>query len=134
MKSKKVISSLLALSILAGPILFKTSVQAAPAKDSVQNSITTESVDFRNFSTSAQASGYNVLAKINSLDNSSHNYTVTVNFCNSNGRIISTKFAAESGTTFNKFIDPGVSNYSWKSALVFFYVDGTLISSTTVNK
>lgn len=132
MKSRKILSLLVSLSILGTSLFsFAPNVQAATMKNTTKN-IVTKSINYQNFSVSINSSYGDIDVRINSLDGSSHNYVIETYFRNGNNRTIGTNLTSGSGAELFKTIFPNRPAIYWQSAMVFVEVDGEMVSSKVV--
>lgn len=133
MKSKKILSLLVSLSILLGTSLFSfaPNVQAATMKNTTKN-IVTKSINYQNFSVSINPNCGDIDVQINSLDGSSHNYVIETYFRDGNERTLGTNLTGGSGKELFRIIFPKRPAINWQSAMVFVEVDGEMVSSKVV--
>lgn len=133
MKSKKILSLLVSLSILCTNFLsIAPNVQAATVKNIAKNNIIAKSINRQNFSVSISPFLSEVRVMIKSLDGSSHNYAISVYFYNNRHRYVGNNLVGGSGAELDKFISPNNEFVRWASASVSIDVDGETLTAETV--
>lgn len=135
MKSKKLLSSLMALSIIASSSLaFGSTTKAAAVKEDAKPTLTQELANIqtinKGFDFNAYKDGYNSIhVNIKGTDNAIHSYKAVIYFMNNNNAMLDRFIDNGTGSTYQKVFS---SSSNWQKVEVSFYGDDDYLGSQII--
>lgn len=135
MKSKKLLSSLMALSIIAtSSLALGTSVQAAPVKDDAKPALEQKAASMqtinKGFDFNAYKDGYDgIHVSIKGTDYATHSYKAVIYFMDNNNAMLDRFIDNGTGLTYQKVF---ASSSNWQKVEVSFYGDDDYLGSQVI--